>query len=391
MVLVNLNRERPLRQTVPVPIGPTLIAPLLAASAALLSACEHQAPDPRAQPPVVAVTTVGGADDGDQRFTGVVRARVESDLGFRVAGKIAARLVDAGQAVRRGQPLMRLDPNDLSLSAQAQVAAVVAARARSVQADADLKRLEGLIAQGAVSAETYDQAKAGADSARAQLAAAEAQARAADNARSYSVLTADADGVVQETLAEPGQVVAAGQTVARLAHAGPREAAANLPETLRPALGSAASASLYGGPGAAFPARLRQLSQSADPATRTYEARYVLAGAGASAPLGATVTLTLPGHGGGAEVPLGAIYDPGPGPGVWLVTPQGRVSFRAVRLLALAGETARVEGLDPGARIVGLGADRLREGEAVRPAPMPGTLPAGTLPAGAAPAGDAVR
>jgi RND family efflux transporter MFP subunit len=367
MVRTDLNRERPLRQTVPA----------LLAAAAVLSGCDRAPPDPRTQPPLVAVTRIVGEGDADERFTGVVRARVESDLGFRVAGKIAQRLVDAGQTVRRGQALMRLDPNDLALSADAQAAAVTAARARSIQADADLKRLEGLVAQGAVSSETYDQAKAGADSARAQLDAAVAQARVAANARGYAVLTADADGVVEETLAEPGQVAAAGQTVVRLAHAGPREAAVNLPETLRPTLGSAASATLYGAPGAAFPARLRLLSQSADPATRTYEARYVLAGAGAGAPLGATVTVALPrrerGAGeGGADVPLGAIYDPGPGPGVWLLTEGDRVTFRPVRLRALNGETATVEGLAPGAAIVGLGADRLREGEKVRLAPLPG-------------------
>jgi RND family efflux transporter MFP subunit len=366
MVLLSLNRERPLRQTVPAVL----------AAAALLSACERAPPDPRAEPPLVAVTQIAGQGDGAERFVGVVRARVESDLGFRVAGKVAARLVDAGQAVRRGQALMRLDPIDLALSADAQTAAVAAARARAVQADADLKRLEGLVAQGAISAETYDQAKAGADSARAQLDAAQAQARVAGNARGYAVLVADADGVVEETLAEPGQVVAAGQTVVRLAHAGPREAAVNLPETVRPALGSAASAGVYGAAGPAVPARLRQLSQSADPATRTYEARYVLEGTGSSAPLGATVTLALPERGGGegAAVPLGALYDPGPGPGVWVLTADNRVTFRPVRLAGLNGETATVEGLAPGARIVGLGADRLREGEAVRTAPLPGTL-----------------
>jgi RND family efflux transporter MFP subunit len=316
----------------------------------------------------------GAGARGAERFTGVVRARVESDLGFRVAGKIVERLVDAGQSVRKGQPVMRLDPLDLTLGANAQIAAVAAARARQVQADADLKRLEGLVEQGAVSAEAYDQARAGADSARAQLAAAEAQSRVAANARGYAILTADADGVIEQTLAEPGQVVAAGQTVVRLAHAGPREAVADLPETVRPALGSSATAFLYGQPGAAFPARLRQLSQSADPVTRTYEARYVLSGAGAAAPLGATVTVALAAGKGaaGVAVPLGAIYDPGSGPGVWALAGD-RARFQPVRLLDLSSETATVAGLASGARIVALGADRLREGELVRPASLPGT------------------
>src|SRR5439155_15597499 len=109
----------------------------------------------------------------------------------------------------------------------------------------------------------------------------------------YSQLIADADGVVIETLAEPGQVVAAGQTVVKLAHSGPREAAVNLPETFRPALGSTAYATLYGST-MRVPVRLRQLSNAADAQTRTFEARYVLEGGAANAPLGATVTVHLP-------------------------------------------------------------------------------------------------
>lgn len=342
------------------------------AAAALLSGCGHPAEDPRTAPPLVSVVRVAGDGGGGQSFTGVVRARIESDLGFRVAGKIAERLVDAGQAVRRGQVLMRLDPVDLALAADAQGAAVAAAKARAIQADADLKRLQGLVERGAVSAQTFDEAKAGADSARAQLDAAEAQARVEGNARGYAVLVADADGVVEDTLAEPGQVVAAGQAVVRLAHAGPREAEANLPETVRPALGASATAILYGG-GAAITAHLRQLSQSADPATRTYAARYVLDGAGANAPLGATVTITLPSSGApdGTVVPLGALYDPGPGPGVWRVDGD-RVVFQPVKLVSLEVDTAKVSGLPAGETIVGLGADRLRQGQTIRTAPLPG-------------------
>lgn len=341
-------------------------------AALLLSACGRPAEDPRTLPPLVSVVRVAGDGGGGQSFTGVVRARVESDLGFRVAGKIAERLVDPGQAVRRGQVLMRLDPVDLALAADAQSAAVAAAKARSIQADADLKRLQGLVERGAVAAQTYDEAKAGADSARAQLDAAEAQARVAGNSRGYAVLTADADGVVEDTLVEPGQVVAAGQPVLRLAHVGPREAEAGLPETVRPALGSTATAMLYGA-GAAITAHLRQLSQSADPATRTYAARYVLDGAGANAPLGATVTITLPSSGApeGTVVPLGALYDPGPGPGVWRVDGD-HVAFQPVKVVALEVDTAKVSGLPAGETIVGLGADRLRQGQSIRTAPMPG-------------------
>ena len=340
-----------------------------------LAGCNRPPTDPRTQTPLVAVAIIEATDDAGPRFTGVVRARIESDLGFRVGGKIVARLVDAGQIVRRGQPLMRLDPTDLALGAAAQMSGVAVARARSVQADAELQRLHGLVAAGAVSAQSYDQAKATADSARAQLDAAQAQARVATNAQRYAVLLADADGVVAETSGEPGQVVAAGQTVIKLAHAGAREAAANLPETVRPAIGSMATAVLYGRSGARFPARLRQLSQTADPVTRTYEARYVLDGAGNDAPLGATVTIAMPNATaaeGAVEAPIGAVYDPGSGPGIWRVD-RDRVRFQRVRIASLGAETVKIVGVTTGERIVALGADRLREGDRVRTMPLPAT------------------
>ena len=133
-----------------------------------------------------------------------------------------------------------------------------------IQTAADEARYRGLVTTGAVSKAAYDQAKAAADGARALLSAAEAQLKVAQDEGDYSTLVADADGTVVETLAEPGQVVSTGQPVVKLAHAGPREAVINLPETLRPAVGSTAQASLYGGD-TAWPARLRQLSDAADP------------------------------------------------------------------------------------------------------------------------------
>jgi RND family efflux transporter MFP subunit len=339
-----------------------------------LAACGGKAgdQDPRIQPPLVRVAVAGPAVGAERRFSGVVSARVQSDLGFRVGGKVIARLVDAGQVVRRGQPLMRIDATDYALAVSAQNELVEAARARAVQTASDERRYRGLVSAGAVSALAYDQAKAAADAAKAQLDAAQAQARVSRNAAAYAVLTADADGVVVETLAEPGQVVAAGQPVVRLAQAGPREATITLPETVRPALGSVAEA--YGSDGArAGQARLRQLSDSADPRTRTYEAKYVLSGAAAQAPLGSTLVVALPTEGDaragrGVEAPVGALYDAGKGPGVWVVEPRAStVQWRPVRVAALGGETVTIsEGLNSGERFVALGAHMLHQGERVR-------------------------
>lgn len=354
---------------------PRLALPLLICALPLaLAACGDKVPDdPRTGMPLVRAAVVQQANAASRAFSGIVAARVQSDLGFRVAGKVLERLVDAGQSVKRGQLLMRIDPVDLKLAAQAQQEAVVAARARAQQTAEDEARYRDLRGTGAISASAYDQVKAAADAAKAQLSAAEAQADVARNATRYTELVADGDGVVVDTLVEPGQVVSAGQIVVRLAHAGRREATVQLPETLRPAIGSLAQATLFGKDGVAVAAKLRQLSNSADRLTRTFEARYVLDGELANAPLGSTVVIRVPdGNGaaakGGLQVPLGALFDAGQGPGVWVIDGEpAKVSWRPIAVQRIDDAGAYVAGqIKPGERIVALGAHLLREGEPVR-------------------------
>lgn len=325
--------------------------------------------DPRTQTALVRLATVEPSVHAERSFTGIVAARVQSGLGFRVPGKIRDRLVDTGQTVKRGQALMRIDPTDLRLATRAHEEAVAAAAARARQTAEDEARYRDLVSAGAVSASAYDRVKAAAESATAELNAANAQADVARNEAGYAALLADADGVVVETLAEPGQVVSAGQVVVSVARAGRREAVIELPETLRPPIGSIGQASLYGS-GRAGPARLRQLSDAANPHTRTFEARYVLEGRLADAPLGSTISIQIQ-DGSSApalQVPIGAIFDAGQGPGVWLVegeTP--RVTWRAVQVTGLGDEAASVVGaLEAGDRVVALGAHLLHEGDHVR-------------------------
>ena len=312
----------------------------------VLAACSDttSSTDPRTQPPLVRIEPVESAVHSERSFTGIVAARVQSDLGFRVPGKVLERLVDAGQPVKRGQPLMRIDPTDLRLAMRAHEEAVAAAKARAHQTAEDEVRHRNLLGPRAVSVSEYEKTKAAADSARADLKTARAKADVARNEMSYAVLLADADGVVVETLAEPGQVVVVGQVVVRVAHAGRREAVIELPETLRPAIGSSGRASLYGS-GLTGSAKLRQLSDAANRETRTFEARYVLEGPLADAPLGSTISMEIS-DGRSAptlQVPIGAIFDSGKGPGVWLVerdTPQ--VTWRAVHIAGLNDEAASV-------------------------------------------------
>ncbi|MGR0184085.1 efflux RND transporter periplasmic adaptor subunit [Azospirillum aestuarii] len=362
--------------------GGVLTAALGAAAVVTLSMHTQEASavsDPRQEAPIVRLAAAVPVAGSERGFTGVVGARVQSNLGFRVPGKIIERLATVGQPVKAGQPLMRIDETDLRLALTAKRNAVAAARATAVQTQADERRYASLVNDGWATRQRHEQAKAALDTARAQLASAEADARVAENEATYSVLVADSDGTVVETLGEPGQIVAAGQTVVRIAQAGPREAVVALPETIRPQIGSPAEASLYGADGQRYGAHLRQLSDAADAQTRTYEARYVLDGDAASAPLGATVTIRLAGWTAGRtvdrtgqadmQVPLGAVLDDGRKTGVWtLDRASSTVRFQTVRLVRVSGETAVISGLGLGDPVVSLGAHLLQDGVRVRTA-----------------------
>jgi len=325
-----------------------------------------------ASPRLVRSFTVMSIQGSAAEYTGVIHARTESNLGFRVPGKIIEKLVKDGDHVKRGQALMRLDPTDLQLAAAAAREAVEAARAQNKLALADERRLRKLVAMKAVSVQEYDRAKSSADATSAQLKAAVAHSAQLENQVGYAVLKAEADGVIMETPADVGQVVGAGTVVIRLAHDGAREAVVNLPEGEATAK-STAVAKLYADPDQTFPAQLRELSAVADPLTRTYQARYTLSGAGENAPLGATVTVHLDGEKtDGAvqlyEIPIGALYDGGAGTSVWVINPDTSIlSRQSVEVAKLGSETVLIsKGLKPGEQILALGAHLVTEGEQVK-------------------------
>jgi multidrug efflux system membrane fusion protein len=231
----------------------------------LFAACST--PEPPAVPPKLVRTLIVGAGDtansGTGRsYSGEVRARIETTLGFRIAGKIVERRADVGQAVKPGQVLARLDPADATLQA-------TQAEAQRALAAADLARTRDLKAKNFVSA-------AALDARETTLKAAEAQAQLSKNQASYTTLVADRAGVIGQVLAEPGQVVAVGQAVFRMAPDGDREIAIAIPEgevaAFKP--GQAAEVSFWSAGSAAKPlaGRLREVSPVADPVTRTFAA-----------------------------------------------------------------------------------------------------------------------
>ena len=304
-----------------------------------------------------------------QILAGVVKARTESDLAFRIAGKMAARLVDVGTSVRAGDALARLDDADFRLQLEEAQAEQSSARAALTQAEAEERRLTTLVKQGWTANADFDKARSAADQARAAVTRADRAVSLARNAIDYATLRADADGVISAVAAEPGQVVAAGAAIVRLAHANEREAAVSIPETLLELVRTEpARVEFWALPGVSVAAKLRELSPTSDPATRTYPARFSLIDAPAEVRLGMSVTVSLAANAAKvAKMPIAAVFDAGQGPSVWVVDPATE-TLRAARI-ALTGynsDSAFIGGgIDEGAKVVALGVHKLDAGEKV--------------------------
>ena len=270
----------------------------LAFLAVALAGCNDKvAEKPAPSRPVLVATAHYEAETPERSFVGTIRPRIEADMGFRVPGKVAKRLVEVGQTVELGQPLATLDEVDLKLQAEQAVAEFNAATGVLAQAGAAETRAKDLRAKGWTTDAQMDQARAAADEARARLNRAERSVDLTKNSLSYATLVADARGVVTATLVEPGQVVASGQTAIRVARFAEKEAVVAIPETLvdRAKTGTA-SVTLWSESDKKYAAKLREISPSADPATRTYLAKFSLPGAGDNVELGMTATLTLCDH-----------------------------------------------------------------------------------------------
>ena len=284
---------------------------------------EAEAPRRPAVGRPVLVATVAPASRPANAYTGVVAARTDSGLGFRVGGKIVERRVDPGDRVARGDTLLVLDVEDFELQLRAARNRLRAAESQLRQAEDDERRYRQLVADGAAAQRTFELASTSLRVAQAEAAAARAEASQIENRRNYSTLHADGDGVITEVRVERGQVVAEGQIVVRLAHDGAREAVIDIPETQLARAANHARASAFGDSEHVVDATLRELSAAADPVTRTFRARYVLAGDGASFPIGSTVTVRLASAAASdlSRVPIGALHDPGDGAGVWRSAP----------------------------------------------------------------------
>lgn len=334
---------------------------LLLGTLLLACACGKEAPPP--DPPRPVLTSILGASDESAAvsYSGEVRSRFETPLGFRIPGKIAARLVDAGAQVKAGDELARLDPADTALSA-------AAADAQLDLAAADVRRYRELRERNFVSQAALDAQETGFKAARAQ-------ADLARNQSSYTVLRADQAGVVELVAAEVGQVVAAGQTVMRLARTDTPEVAVAIPESRMPEMRllKTAEISLWADEQARYQGVLRELSPVADALTRTYAARVSIIDPDARVRLGMTANVKFLRNRNGAtsgsrlSVPLTAIFQQERRPALWIVGADQTISLRPVTVSSYTETTAILDGgALAGERIVVAGVHKLSAGEKIK-------------------------
>jgi membrane fusion protein, multidrug efflux system len=305
-------------------------------------------------------------------YSGVVRPRIESAIGFRVAGKIVERFVNVGDRVDVDQVIARLDDADLKLAANSAKAAVASARSRRNVASDNLERGKALLPKAIISQAAFDTRRNEMDAAVSALDSAEAQLRQATNAVGYATLKADKAGVVTAVMGEQGQVVSAGQTVITLAHAGEAEIAVSVPEqdAGHLTIGQQANITLWAGPRVSLEGRIREIAGQADPASRTYAVRIAVSGSPQIMRLGmtASVALRMDDEAAGVVVPLTALTESEGGPEVFVVDPMNEaVRKTSVSVGGIAEDGVRIaDGLHAGQVVVTAGVQFLRDGMRVR-------------------------
>ena len=336
---------------------------LAVAVATVLAACSKPEPVAEAPRPVVAQKLTPVAVALGALYTGEVRARYESDLAFRITGKIVERKVDVGAVVKPGQVLARLDPADAGLNAEAARAQLAAAQTDLAFAKAEVERYRDLVAKHFVSRSVLDAKEATFNAAAARVAQARAQASVAGNQAGYTTLVADQAGVITAILAEAGQVVKDSAVVMRLARDGEREVLIAVPESRVGALRKAGQVEirLWAQPERALEGRVREIAPSADAATRTYAVKVTILSNDPAVQLGMTANVILPDAAAGALlVPSTAVFEHAGGSAVWVLQADGELVKPVLRPVTVkqyredgvilsggvqAGETVAVAGV----------------------------------------------
>jgi membrane fusion protein, multidrug efflux system len=345
---------------------------VLIASGALLalSACSKPAP---AEEPVRAVKVMKVGENGlvmTHEYSGEVRARVESRLGFRVAGKLIKRQAEVGQRVKVGQVLAQIDPQDYKLAADAGRAQVAAASTNRDLAAADFKRFQALKDQNFISGAELERREATLKAAQAQLDQAQVQLKSQGNQAGYATLVADVSGIITAVEAEPGQVVSAGTPVVRIAQDGPRDVVFSVPEDRVGQLkvGATVAIKRWADTGD-MQGRVREIGASADPVTRTFPVKVAVDAASAPA-LGSTVYVLPASMTDGVQViklPTSALFQQSQVSYVWVLDPTSMtVKDTQVQIATADGNEAVIaSGIKPGMLVVSAGVHVLQPGQKV--------------------------
>jgi RND family efflux transporter MFP subunit len=338
---------------------------------ALLVGCSRPEAPPEPVRAVKVMTVTASGLQAGLEFSGEVRPRIESRLGFRVAGKIIRRQAEVGQHVRAGAVLAQLDPQDYRLAAEAARAQVVAAATNRDLAAADFRRYVKLKEQNFISGAELERRETTLKAAQAQLDQAQAQLAEQGNQARYTNLVADVSGVITAIEAEPGQVVAAGTPVVRIAQDGPRDVLFAVPEDKVQALKPGATVQVRPWAGnTEFIGQIREVAASADPVTRTYPIKVSLESTDPP-PLGATVTVVPRGLGHAGQlaikIPTTALRQEGTGSAVWVLDQATMtVKSQPVQVATADGNEAVIaSGLQPGMLVVAAGVHVLAPGQKV--------------------------
>ena len=323
-------------------------------------------------PRPVRVATVAYASTRlEARYSGEVRARREPALSFQVPGKLAQRLADVGAAVKPGQLLATLDPPDYQFNQAGAAAQLKAAQAELSQAQNDLRHAENLLAQELASPAHVERRQDAARAAEARLAQAQAGLDVNTRKSAYTELRAGQAGVITAVAAEAGQVVAAGQTIFRLARADEKEVVINVPENRLEDLRAAGSiqASLWARPEVFYAAKVREIAPAADALLRTFTVKVAMLDADEAVRLGMTATVHVrrdeprP----VAWLPLTALTQQDGQATVWVVDAALAVHPRAVTLGGYDELNAKIlGGVRDGERVVTAGVHKLLPGQKVR-------------------------
>ena len=351
----------------------------LATIALILAAtgCAKHAVAPDPIRPVLSQKAVATKTADQTAYSGEVRARYETDLGFRIGGKVIERKVDVGAEVKKGDLLARLDPADARLNADAARAQVAAAEAEFNFASSELTRYKVLLDKGFIGESAFEAKQNTFNSARAKFAAARSQAAVNINQSAYTSLYADQDGVITSITGEVGQVVAAGQAVMRLARPEEMEVVINVAESKIAELQKAQQVlvRLWAQPDKIFRGKVREIAPNADATTRTFSVKVSILKPGPDVKLGMTANVLAGGSDTEAVLlPLTAIYSQNGKAGVWVVDPQtSKVALRNVEVGQYREDGVTIlSGLKAGENIVTAGVHKLIPGQTVRlaqPAP----------------------